>query len=254
MAWIRSARILSSLRRRFGISAPKLTVRTHWSWRMQAAAAVLIALALTALFYSGFDAGRWFAGFHGAQLEEERRQLLSELTRLRAENERLLRENVELNNGAQMALGAREVLAKQITQLQQENTQLKEEISFFEKLLGSAVGNSKGGLALQRLHAERASPTSYRLRALVVQGANESPFKGRLSVVATLVDGNRQTTLHLPEDQPELGPALALNFKTYQRADITFRVPAGTELKSVLVRVHVGSGNAPPRLQQTLQL
>ncbi|MFN3629142.1 MAG: DUF6776 family protein [Casimicrobiaceae bacterium] len=254
MPLIRSDRILSSLRRRFGISAPRLSVRTHWSWRMRATVAGIALLILAGLFYSGFDAGRLVAGLNVGRIEEERKQLMAELARLRGDNERLLRENVELGNSAQMALGARDVLAKQITQLQQENTQLKEEVSFFEKLLGSAAGGGKGGLAVQRLQAERDSPTTYRLRALVVQGANEQPFKGRLTVLATVQDGPRRLTLNLPDEQPELAPALALDFKTYQRADFAFRVPAGAELKTVQVRVHAGSSNSPPRVQQTLHL
>jgi len=254
MPLIRSDRIVSGLRRRFGISAPKLSVRTHWSWRMRAAVAVASVLVLAALFWSGFDAGRLFAGFNVGRVEEERKAMAAELSRLRADNERLGRENIELGNSAQMALGARDVLARQITQLQQENTQLKEEVSFFEKLLGSAAGSSKGGLAVQRLQAERASPTSYRVRALVVQGATEQPFRGRLSIVATLQSGARRITLSLPDEQPDLAPQLALDFKTYQRAEIAFRVPADAELKSIQVRVHAGTGNAPPRAQQTLQL
>lgn len=254
MPLIRSDRILSSLRRRFGISAPRLTVRTHWSWRMRTAVIALGAFVLVGLFYSGFDAGRLFAGFNVSRVEEERKQMLAELAALRSENERLMRENVELGNSAQMALGAREVLAKQITQLQQENTQLKEEVSFFEKLLGSSAGGGKGGLAVQRIQAERDSPTSYRLRALVVQGANEQPFKGRLTILATLQEGSRRLTLTLPDEQPELTPALALDFNTYQRAEFTFRVPPGAELKTVQVRVHAGTGPSAPRAQQTLHL
>ena len=67
MAFLRSDRIISGLRRRFGISAPKLSVRTHWSWKVKLAI-IGVAVALFAgLFYGGFDAGRIFAGFQHRQ-------------------------------------------------------------------------------------------------------------------------------------------------------------------------------------------
>ncbi len=254
MSLIRPERILSDLRRRFGISAPRLSVRTHWSWRMRATV-VLVALGvLGTLVYFGFDAGRIFAGFNISRVEQEMKTLRAELNELRNEHTRLKRENIELANTAQMAVGARDVLTRQITQLQQENTQLKEEVSFFEKLLGSSAGGGKGGLAIQRLQAERDSPTSYRLRALIVQGSTDAAFKGRLTVLATLQSGQRRSIITLPDEQPELAASMNLDFKTYQRAEIAFRVPADAELKSVQVRVHAGTGNSPPRVQQTLQL
>ena len=152
MALLRSDRIISGLRRRFGISAPKLAVRTHWSWRIRGAIALIALLVLAALFYGGFDAGRLFAGFNVGKVRAEQERLSAEVLTLRADNERLRRDNIDLTNAEKMAVGARDVLSKQILSLQTENTQLKEEVAFFEKLMGSA-STSKNGLAVQRLQA-----------------------------------------------------------------------------------------------------
>jgi hypothetical protein len=252
MAWLRSDRIVSDLRRRFGISAPKLSVRTHWSWKVKGAIAGVAALVLVGLFYGGFDAGRIFAGFNVGKVEETQKRLEAEVRSLRTENEQMKRENIELTNAAQMAVGAKDVLSKQIVALQTENTQLKEETAFFEKLLGSATAG-KNGLTVQRLQAERETPDTYRFRALVVQGSAESQFKGRLSLTATLVNDNKRITINLPEEQPDLLPSLGLDFKTYQRVEGLFKVPANAQLKTLLVRV-VPTGSATPRAQQSLQL
>ena len=56
MALLRSDRIISGLRRRFGISAPKLSVRTHWSWKVKGTIIGVAALLFAGLFYGGFDA------------------------------------------------------------------------------------------------------------------------------------------------------------------------------------------------------
>lgn len=252
MAWLRSDRIVSDLRRRFGISAPKLAVRTHWSWKVKGAIAGVAALVLVGLFYGGFDAGRIFAGFNVGKVEETQKRLEAEVRALRTENEQMKRENIELTNAAQMAVGAKDVLSKQIVTLQTENTQLKEETAFFEKLLGSATAG-KNGLTVQRLQAERETADTYRFRALVVQGSAESQFKGRLSLTATLVNDNKRIVINLPEEQPDLLPSLGLDFKTYQRVEGLFKVPANAQLKTLLVRV-VPTGSATPRAQQSLQL
>ena len=254
MAILRSDRIVSELRRRFGISAPKLSVRTHWSWKVKGTILGVTTLVLVGLFYGGFDAGRIFAGFNVGKVQEEQQRLTSELTIARAENVQLKRDSIELTNSSQMALGAKEVLSKQIVTLQQENTQLKEEAAFFEKLMGNKNG-ARNGLAVQRLQAERDSAGTYRFRALVVQGNAESPFKGRLSLTATIVmdkDGKR-VNINLPEEQADLLPSLALDFQTYQRVEGVFNVPANAQLKTLQMRV-LPSGSNTPKAQQSIQL
>jgi transposase-like protein len=254
MALLRSDRIVSELRRRFGISAPKLSVRTHWSWKVKGTILGVTAMVLAGLFYGGFDAGRIFAGFNVGKVQEEQLRLTSELATLRAENEQLKRDSIELTNNSQMALGAKDVLSKQIVTLQQENTQLKEEAAFFEKLMGNKNG-AKNGLAVQRLQAERDTLTTYRYRALVVQGNAESPFKGRLSLTATVVTDkdSKRININLPEEQPDLLPSMSLDFKTYQRVEGTFKVPANAQLKTLSMRV-LPTGSTTAKAQQSIQL
>ena len=254
MAILRSDRIVSALRRRFGISAPKLLVRTHWSWKVKGTILGVTALVLAGLFYGGFDAGRIFAGFNVGKVQEEQQRLTSELATMRAENSQLKRDSIELTNNSQMALGAKDVLSKQIVTLQQENTQLKEEAAFFEKLMGNANG-AKNGLAVQRLQAERDSVNTYRFRALVVQGNSESPFKGRITLIATVVmdKDSKRVNINLPEEQPDLLASLGLDFKTYQRVEGIFKVPANAQLKTLQMRV-LPAGSTAPKAQQSIQL
>ncbi len=252
MALLRSDRIISGLRRRFGISAPKLSVRTHWSWKVKGTIIGVAVLVFAGLFYGGFDAGRIFAGFNVGKVRDEQERLTAEVVALRADNERLKQGNIELANSAQMAVGAKDVLSKQIISLQQENTQLKEESAFFEKLMGGATGG-KNGLAVQRMQAERETIDSYRFRALVVQGTADAPFKGRLALIATIITDGKRTNISLPEEQPDLVASLALDFKTYQRVEGIFKVPANAQLKTLQMRV-IPVGSKEPRAQQSLQL
>ncbi len=253
MALIRSDRLMSNLRRRFGVAAPKLSVKTHWSWKVKASIAAVAITAFGWLYYSGFDAGRLFAGFNVSKIEEERKKMVAELATLREENEKFRKERIDLANSAQMAEGAKDVLSKQVLSLQAENTRLKEETSFFEKLLGSTTAG-KNGLTIQRLQAEREGVDLYRFRALVVQGTNDSQFKGRMQITAQLVGANeKRITMNLPEEQTDLQPTLALDFKAYQRVEGTFKVPAGAQLKTLNVRIVQGNAKEP-KAQQSLQL
>jgi hypothetical protein len=82
---------LKRLRQRFGISAPKVAIRTHvaWYWRALAMIGVLsISLALAAWI---FDAGRRIAGFDSNESVREIQALRNyvmeideELTKLRS--------------------------------------------------------------------------------------------------------------------------------------------------------------------------
>ncbi|MGL5005364.1 MAG: DUF6776 family protein [Casimicrobium sp.] len=250
---IRSERLMSNLRRRFGVAAPQLRVRTQWSWKAKATISAILLAAFGWLYYSGFDAGRLFAGFNVGKVEEERKKMSSELETLRAENDKFRKERIELANTAQMAEGAKDALSKQLRTLQEENTRLKEETSFFEKLLGKNAAG-KNGLAIQRLQAERETPELYRFRALIVQGTAENQFKGKMHLTAQLVGANdRRITINLPEEQAELQPVLALDFKAYQRVEGTFKVPAGAQLKTLNVRI-MQPNSKEPKAQQSLQL
>lgn len=71
MAVLATSLIRKRLRQRFGISAPKVAVRTHvsWYWRLLLVVALLsLSLAAAAWVY---DVGRRFAGFHSRESDRE---------------------------------------------------------------------------------------------------------------------------------------------------------------------------------------
>jgi cell division protein FtsB len=68
-------KLLKKIRQRFGISAPRMMVKTHvaWYWRTLGLVVVLsCSFALAAWIY---DAGRRFAGFDRSEAEVELSQL-----------------------------------------------------------------------------------------------------------------------------------------------------------------------------------
>ena len=73
---------LKRLRQRFGINAPKLSIRTHvaWHWRALATVAVLsVSFAVVAWIY---DAGRSIAGFQSGESSREIQSLKGRVAEL----------------------------------------------------------------------------------------------------------------------------------------------------------------------------
>ena len=152
-----------------------------------------------------------------------------------------------------MSKGAQDMLTRQVNGLTGENTQLKEELAFLQRLF--ADSSKEVGLSIQRMTLDRASDESWHYGLIVVRGGPQtSDFEGRVGLVATIVPSDgRPQNLRLPEDQPDAAQALALKFKYYQRLEGTFRVPAGAQVTALTARVY-DQAAAEPRATRTLTL
>ena len=82
---------------------------------------------------------------------------------------------------------------------------------------------------------------------------SDAPFKGKLTLVATVITDGKKSNINLPEEQPDLVASLALDFKTYQRVEGIFQVPANAQLRTLQMRV-IPAGSKEPRAQQSIQL
>ncbi len=240
------------LRRRFGIAAPQMSVRTHvpWYWRW----ALFGLVAAMALLFARefFDAGMRVAGFSRSQIGEE-------LVRLREAVKKLEKENASLHDGVvagerqlQIERSAQADLTKALKAQQEENAKLQEDLAFFQTLMPSGKGQDQ--VVLHRFKAEAgAMAGEYRYRLLVVQeGKRERDFHGRVQLVVTYVQDGKKGMYTIPASG-ETAPALALNFRYYQRVEGNFQAPAGAVVKSVQARVFEG-GASSPKLQQTATL
>ena len=109
-------------------------------------------------------------------------------------------------------------------------------------------------MTIQRLTAEKDGDDVYRFSMLVVRGGSPTDdFSGQLTLSASLAAEGRNSVLKLPDDQPDTATALQLNFKYYQRVEGTFRVPPGSQLRSLQARV-VEPGQTAPKATRYLNL
>lgn len=243
-------------RRRFGIAAPKVSVRTHVPWYLRwLGLAVMLAFsaALAAWMY---DAGRRFAGFDRSEVEQELSSARSELDKLRAELERLRGLANAADSKVSIERTAQQRLAQQIRGLEQENARVREELAIFESML-SADAASVAPLSILRYKVEPdVLPGEYRYRVLLLASGPRrgKEFQGRLELVVSLTEEGRSAMITVPgagESDAAAASAFRLSFKHFQRVDGIFRVPPKAKVSSVQLRVYE-AGSAEPKVTQNV--
>ena len=243
-------RLFKRIRGRFGISAPKMTVRTHvaWYWRwLGMVAALAVSLVIAAWLY---DAGRRFAGFDRSETEQELAQLRASVAKLEEEMRHLRsianasESRLKIEQSAQAQLGA------QVKALEEQNTRLKEDLAFFENLT-PAVDK----LSIHRFKVEPdALPGEYRYRLLVLQGGRrDREFHGSMQLVISLHDNGKNDMIIVPDQASASDSAYRLQFKYFQRVEGTFRVPPKARVLSVQARV-LEQGSDQARASQSFGL
>lgn len=226
------------LRSRFGISAPKVAIRTHipWYWRALATIAVLsISIALAGWIY---DAGRKIAGFDRRETEQEMGVLRSRVDELEKEANRLRALANAGESNVQIERTAQQQLVRQVKLLEMENIRLKEDLAFFENL--AAAEGKEAGLTINRLQVEangNAGEYRFRLLAAAHGGKKDREFKGSVQLLVNLQQEGKSAMIVLPEQNDPTRQRFNISFKHFQRVDGTFRVPPGTRVTSVEARL-----------------
>jgi septal ring factor EnvC (AmiA/AmiB activator) len=240
-----------ALRHRWGIAAPKMTVRTHvaWYWRALVLVAVLsISLTLALWMY---DAGRQFAGFDATAANEELAGMHGRIARLEDEAARMRSVIASSESRLQIEKTAQEQLTKQLKAVETENARLREDLSFFENL---AAGRAEDKLAVPRFKVESdAVPGEYRYRVLVTQGGKEREFLGRLQLVVSMRQGGRDVTVMIPDENAQDSAEYRVQFRRFFSTEGTFKVDPAATVKSVQVRVFE-HGVGQPRATQNFSL
>ena len=233
--------MLRKLRRRFGISAPNVTVKTEIAWYWRWLGLVLAAALAVAVAGWMYDAGRRFAGFNRSELQDELSSARERLLKLEAENKELGAQAHAGEAKVQIERTAQQQLASQVKVLEEENARLKEDVGFFENLMPAEARDP--GLSINRFRVDPDVLSGhFRYRLLLLQnGKRVSEFQGSLQLILTLHNGTKDVILTLPGDgsadaKADL-KAYRITFRYFQRIEGMFQVPAGNSLKSVQVRI-----------------
>ena len=246
---------LSKLRQRFGIAAPKVSVRTHVPWYLRWLGLAVILAFSGALAAWMYDAGRRFAGFDRSEVAQEISSARSELARTRDELERLRAAANAADSKFSIERTAQKKLAQQIRGLEQDNARLREELALFESMLSSETA-SAAPLSVLRFKVEPdLLPGEFRYRILLLAAGPRRgrEFQGRLELVVSLTEAGRSVMMTLPgQGEPE-SASFRLAFKHFQRIDGIFRVNPMARVASVQLRVYE-AGSAEPKVTRNVAL
>jgi chromosome segregation ATPase len=160
----RLALILRRLRGRFGISAPRVAVRTHLPWYWRALSVIMLSGASLALAGWIYDAGRQFAGFDQGISEQEIAAMRERVATLEVELESARKIANSSESRLRIESTSQERLAKQISTLEEENSRLKADLATFESLGRRSDGQF-------RLGDQSLADTARRRRTISLQPA-----------------------------------------------------------------------------------
>jgi hypothetical protein len=246
--------MIRSLKRRFSISAPRLSVRPHVPWYVRWAINLPFLLISGFLIWWAYDAGMALAGFHRGQAENEIAELHDRVAFLEAENAKQTNQIAVDERQVQMQQAAADEVQVQVKALHDENSQLHEDLSFFQNL--PLTSGRDAELSIHSLKLEAGSlPGEYHCRMLLVQGVQRrgKEFEGDLQILVNGANGGQKVVLQFPQQNETEVAQHRLNFKYYQRVDRVFRLPVEVHIDSVEIRVFE-KGVQEPKVKQTVLL
>lgn len=233
----RFALTLRRLRGRFGISAPRVAVRTHLPWYWRALSVVVLAGASLALAGWIYDAGQRFAGFHQGASEHEIAGMRERITQLESELEAARTVANASESRLRIESTSQERLSGQIRTLEEENTRLKSDLATFESLAGGPAGDT--GLAISRLQILPAGDGQYRYRLLVAQtwDKKDKEFNGTIQLIATVQRGKETVMMQFPAAGDPATGQYQVKFRYFRRLEGTFKVAADARIQRVEARL-----------------
>jgi len=178
-------------------------------------------------------------GFSREEAKSQIAALTTESTKLKQSYDSTKSSLNEKESQLKVALAAQAELTKNLSQLSEENASLKEDIGFLRNVMSS--GSVPEGLAIQNFKVEPdALPNEFRYRLLLTQGGQRAKdFKGKVQVIVRVQPSGAgpQTVLSFPNDAQLRAAGGEIEFRFYQKIDGRFRIPDGSTLKNVQVRV-----------------
>ncbi|MBS1198411.1 MAG: hypothetical protein H6R18_2196 [Proteobacteria bacterium] len=227
-------RFRQRFRQRFGITAPRVTVRTHygWHWYIAGGFALLLLVVL----------GAWWLAQHdeAVQMRSELAGLRQSLGDAQAELDKLRSTAGTEQSVVRIERSTQQQLAARLKAMEQENSALKEDVALFEKLVPATGAESV--LRVERLSViSSAEPGRYRYRLLVAfqPSKEEREFRGRLQLIVTAVQAGKEIHLQLPQAKDPPADYL-VEMRHFLRKEGNIALPVGAKIKSVEARILQG--------------
>ena len=234
---------LRRFRRRFGIAAPKVVVRSHFPWQWLALPAVLLLLLVGAVGW--LIAQRNEAGTLWQEMEGLRQQLI-----MQREELGVLRSTAGTGqNAVSIERASQQQLLGRVQRLEAQNAALKEDILIFERLI--PVSGEQASIRVESFRVVQDAPSQFRYRLLLAFQPDKQSldFRGRFQLAVDFVQAGKKMQLLFPE-RPETFAEYQLELKRFLRREGVFKLPEGAVLHSVEARVLQGDTLKSRRVAQ----
>lgn len=229
---------------------PPAAVRIYVPWYLRSALIGLFVLAAAFFAAWGFGVSLRFVEENRAETGQEADQLRERIALLENELRRWRASSSEAASALIVERAVQEQLARQVQNLEEQNSRLKRDLVFFESLEVTQSG-AETGPAIRSLEVEADSaPQRYRYRMLVVfLGDRKSErFDGSYELIVTLERDGLRDTISWPGSADEDRKRFKLAFRHFRRVDGVFGVPEGARPVSVEVRLLQGSARKASRM------
>ena len=234
------------LKSKFGINAPRLSVRTRISWPLRMIAVGVLVAGGLMLGQWVFETGLRIAGFEKTQADLQLGQLKTRVASLEQENLELKAHKLRTSQQIEIEQTTQKDLAKSLQALQEESATLREDNAFFRNLLSPDQG--LGLVSIYHFKVERNPVLAgeYRYRLLLLKtGKREQEFVGGVQFLVTGEQAAKKVAYTYPEIAAGKPQTIKVNFKYYQRLEGAFQLPAGLTPKSIQIRVFETGGTQP---------
>jgi len=244
--------IARRLRSSFGMRSARMTIRSQLAWYWRWLVNLLMMAVVGGVVWWLVQNSYRITGFNFDEAREQIATLGDENRTLKRHLEASRSTLTERERQLQIEKAAQSELARTVAQLQDENSALKEDLGFLRNIMSS--GATPEGIGVSNLKVEAdGKPLEFRYRMLLTQGGQrKQDFKGKVQLLARVEQKNVVNTLTFPD--PAAGEtAGGVEFRFYQKVEGRFRIPEGSVLRSVDVRV-LQSPGGQVKLSRTVNL
>ncbi|MEY4729869.1 MAG: hypothetical protein RL020_1027 [Pseudomonadota bacterium] len=134
------------MRGKMGVPPQRIRVQNHVAWYWKWVALAVGLTLITGLVWWMFDAGQRLAGFDKDTSQRQVAELTEAKQQLTEENGKMRVSLTELERQAQIDKSSQTEITKTLTQLQDENANLKEDLAFFRSIMSTSA--SPDGLSV----------------------------------------------------------------------------------------------------------
>lgn len=199
-----------------------MSERSRWQrirWRV-----ALTTVAVLAIGYAGFEAGRSSAGYFVADATLERRDLERRNVKLESENESLRQRANVAEVSQRVDRQAQTEAQRMIGELQAETARQRQELQFYRGLVARQFG--AGTLRVQELRIRAEEDRRYRVLITLVQAATRNTVaNGSVTFTVEGRRGDASETLPLADIEIDKRRQFPFSLRFFQQIEVPIELP-----------------------------